>query len=282
MLLESITTKITLCIVILTILFIGKSNAVAPCIFSLVSTAGTTYNYDFSMLNNKQTQSCPDSGGNTYEFQYCTNYICGSSSSSYADCQQDSNQAYHGIGDWTQATSQWSFLDPNNPTQGLLLKLTGGTAGGDGCQTTNKNRESSVTFQCKAGADGLTMQSCTEDSSMHCNYVLTIPSSIACGSTAPPPPPPGGSDDKHGLSGGSIFLIIFFVLIPVYIALGCLYQRKKNGTTSMADSCPNYEFWSSLPGYIKEGFVFSKNKIFEWIARCRGQSSDQSGYEAVK
>uniref|UniRef100_H2Z8L3 Cation-dependent mannose-6-phosphate receptor n=1 Tax=Ciona savignyi TaxID=51511 RepID=H2Z8L3_CIOSA len=63
---------------------------------------------------------------------------------------------------------------------------------------------------------------------------------------------------NHSLSGGSVLLIIFFVLLFVYLVGGILYNRYKNEKTGL-DMIPNREFWSSLPGLIADGvkFIFS-------------------------
>jgi hypothetical protein len=42
------------------------------------------------------------------------------------------------------------------------------------------------------------------------------------------------------LSGGWVFIIILCVVIPVYVAGGCLYKSQKLGATGM-DKCPNVE-----------------------------------------
>ncbi|XP_066919936.1 uncharacterized protein [Clytia hemisphaerica] len=72
----------------------------------------------------------------------------------------------------------------------------------------------------------------------------------------------GGSGAKSGgLSKGSILCISLLVISVVYIVGGILinkYVRKVDESTSL---CPNAEFWKVLPGYIKDGFMFTKSKI---------------------
>jgi hypothetical protein len=71
--------------------------------------------------------------------------------------------------------------------------------------------------------------------------------------------PSGGGG---GISGGSVLLILFFVGVPVYIAGGCIYKRKKLGTTGMKESCPQNEFWFDMfPALVKEGFHFVLVKL---------------------
>lgn len=82
------------------------------------------------------------------------------------------------------------------------------------------------------------------------NYHFTLKSGWCC---------PGHKDDGGGdgaLSVGSIMLIIFFVLLIAYFALGTVFQvtvRKASGH----EKIPNYMLWSQLPGLIKDGFKFT-------------------------
>jgi hypothetical protein len=71
----------------------------------------------------------------------------------------------------------------------------------------------------------------------------------------------GGGGESGGLSFGGIMLILIVVLVPVYIAAGCVYKRKKLGTTGMLESCPQSEFWMSIPGLVKDGFAFTLVKL---------------------
>jgi len=75
----------------------------------------------------------------------------------------------------------------------------------------------------------------------------------------------GGNKPDGGLSGGWVFIIILIVLIPVYVAIGCVYKAKTKGTTGM-ESCPNIDFWRDLPGLVKDGFRFT-------FSKCRGGGS---------
>ncbi|XP_048755148.1 uncharacterized protein LOC125666064 isoform X1 [Ostrea edulis] len=58
-----------------------------------------------------------------------------------------------------------------------------------------------------------------------------------------------------GLSAGTILIIIFVAMIPVYLIGGVLFQvfvRKNSGMKVI----PNYNFWVGLPGLIKDGMLF--------------------------
>jgi hypothetical protein len=82
------------------------------------------------------------------------------------------------------------------------------------------------------------------------NYVQSHPA--ACkGSTAGA----GGG----GLSGGSIFLIIFFASAFVYVVAGCMWNVKRNGLSPGPEACPQRAFWASIPGNVAAGLRFTAN-----------------------
>ncbi|XP_064648078.1 uncharacterized protein LOC135500491 [Lineus longissimus] len=63
-----------------------------------------------------------------------------------------------------------------------------------------------------------------------------------------------------GLSIGSILIIIFFVGIIVYVAAGIVFMvfvKKESGPKIV----PNVNFWTALPGYVKDGVLFVYNSV---------------------
>ncbi|XP_068670726.1 uncharacterized protein [Montipora foliosa] len=87
------------------------------------------------------------------------------------------------------------------------------------------------------------------------------------------PPLPSGS---HGLSLGSILVIIFFCLVIVYITSGILvnkYIRSVEGNKVF----PNYSFWMDLPYFIKDGCVFT----FHSLQSLCGKGTRRSGYASI-
>lgn len=79
---------------------------------------------------------------------------------------------------------------------------------------------------------------------------------------------------KPKLSGGSIFLIIFFVTLAVYLIAGVAYMRIRHEAEG-ADLIPNREFWADLPVLVKDGVVFSLAKV------SGGRICSDGGYENV-
>jgi hypothetical protein len=76
---------------------------------------------------------------------------------------------------------------------------------------------------------------------------LGITSPEACARASP--------DGKHGLSGGWIFIILFFVAVILYFLCGCLFKHYRQGTMGL-ESTPNVDFWRELPGLLKDGCIF--------------------------
>jgi len=93
----------------------------------------------------------------------------------------------------------------------------------------------------------------------NCTYLITVQSSTGCKLKISPPP--------SGLSGGSIFLIIFFVGLATYFMVGALIKWKFMGAPVGVDMIPNVEFWTSLPGLFVAGCVFTKDKIMGLFGR---------------
>eukprot|EP01060_Flectonema_neradi_P030088 TRINITY_DN42_c1_g1_i5.p1 TRINITY_DN42_c1_g1~~TRINITY_DN42_c1_g1_i5.p1 ORF type:complete len:187 (+),score=39.22 TRINITY_DN42_c1_g1_i5:52-612(+) len=77
----------------------------------------------------------------------------------------------------------------------------------------------------------------------------------------PPPGPPSKSDD--GITGGGVFLIIFFVGGFLYFAIGAAFMFKVKGERGV-NVIPHVNFWKDLPTLMKDGALFLKSKI------CRG------------
>ena len=63
-----------------------------------------------------------------------------------------------------------------------------------------------------------------------------------------------------GLSGGSILLILVFVVIIVYLIIGIGLQKLKHGATG-TDVIPNKSFWFGCGGLVKDGGMFLAGKI---------------------
>jgi hypothetical protein len=162
----------------------------------------------------------------------------------------------------------FSWISDSDHTQGVQMQFTNG----DQCWQPGGRmitRTVNVLFPCTPGAGTASSFSVVEDTTT-CIFTLKLNTQESCpgGNPSNPPGPSGGG----GLGGGSIFLILLLVGTLVYIAAGCVYKRKKIGTTTMKESCPNNEFWFGLPGLVKDGFRYSFNMI---RTGCKSGSNQQ-------
>jgi len=57
------------------------------------------------------------------------------------------------------------------------------------------------------------------------------------------------------LSGGSILLILCFVLLAVYLLIGTLFMKYKKGAIG-TEIVPNKDFWTDIPHLVKDGLTF--------------------------
>ena len=64
------------------------------------------------------------------------------------------------------------------------------------------------------------------------------------------------------MSIGDVLLLVFFLALFLYFAVGICVQifvRKRSGINAV----PNKDFWTALPGLIKDGSNFTYNRIFK-------------------
>jgi len=74
---------------------------------------------------------------------------------------------------------------------------------------------------------------------------------------------PGGSSLlRNRVSGGTIFLILLLIGVFLYILIGCVFNKYKRGTTGLKETCPQNEFWWGFCGYVRDGCLFTKAKVF--------------------
>jgi len=82
------------------------------------------------------------------------------------------------------------------------------------------------------------------------DYKFTFDSSAAC---------PTGRASV--MSGGSIFLIILFVVAASYVVGFVAYNYAVKKTQPGPDLLPHLEFWKSVPGLVQDGITFTIQKV---------------------
>ncbi|XP_060069574.1 uncharacterized protein LOC132549643 [Ylistrum balloti] len=122
-----------------------------------------------------------------------------------------------------------------------------------------------VTLLCDANAIDPTIQVLGEQGFNSLLYAFTITSHCACPgacSLNPNPIDPGKATItvEAGISAGTVLCIIAIVGIIVYVGGGMTYMKVKKQATGTG-MIPNKDFWTAIPGLIKEGAVFTYQKI---------------------
>jgi len=171
---------------------------------------------------------------------------CGPSGSSYAVLINGTGptQKCYSIGD---SSIKPTFSDGmNGPGAGVTISYK--TSGG--CLT-------AVRVNCNSQIDYVWKN--VQPTNANCTYLITVQAKVGCKLK--------GSGPHSGLSGGSIFLIIFFVGLATYFMVGALIKWKLMGAPAGVDMIPNVEFWTSLPGLVADGCRFTKAKIMGLLGK---------------
>eukprot|EP00695_Tsukubamonas_globosa_P003323 TRINITY_DN573_c0_g1_i1.p1 TRINITY_DN573_c0_g1~~TRINITY_DN573_c0_g1_i1.p1 ORF type:complete len:169 (+),score=46.54 TRINITY_DN573_c0_g1_i1:323-829(+) len=154
---------------------------------------------------------------------------------------------------------KWRLFFPNNcnglsyPSpaswsqagNGLVLTYSAGSQTGSG-----NVRATAITFTCDPSATATSPVFVTETLvGKVLTYSYTWTTAAACPVTG-----------AGGLSGGSIFDIVFFVSLTLYFGIGYTWRYKKFGLRGV-EAIPNIDFWRDLPSLLKDGFRFLQSKM---------------------
>jgi len=153
----------------------------------------------------------------------------------------------------------WALLNPSAPTQGVALKYISE----EPCQ--GAFREIIVNFICKEGTIGGPTQLSTPTG---CLSVMDFETMYGC------PKKASSGLGAGGLSIGSILLIILLCLSVVYLGAGLWYNIQYKHERFGVDALPHKEFWSAIPGLVKDGAVFSFQKAKGIYENYRGRSGE--------
>ncbi|XP_067661749.1 cation-dependent mannose-6-phosphate receptor-like [Haliotis asinina] len=85
--------------------------------------------------------------------------------------------------------------------------------------------------------------------------------------------PDGCLTSDTSLSAGTILLLIFFTLFILYFGVGSLYRKSVYGAEGR-EIVPHTSFWFSLPGLIKDGYLF-------FISPCLGDRVEYRYYDKL-
>ena len=94
-----------------------------------------------------------------------------------------------------------------------------------------------------------------------CSWNVTVRSRYGCFDFIPyTPSNGGGGSEMSNLSGGSVFLIIFIVILLTYLILGCAYNSFYHGRVGM-DAVPNKDTWTQIVRYTRAGCETTRDTI---------------------
>jgi len=115
-------------------------------------------------------------------------------------------------------------------------------------------RTTHLIVQCDASVAGTpTVVGISEPG--ECIYNINMKSKHACAIGG------GSGGGSGGLSGGWIFVIILLCGSVLYLLVGVVVKWKVMNTEPGTELIPNIDFWRDLPGLIKDGAVYVKNKL---------------------
>lgn len=158
----------------------------------------------------------------------------------------------------------WSLLDPAHPELGVKAV----TKTGDHCgMNVRSPRITTWKFTCnpKVAYGPLTAQdhgpSCAGE-----GYIFHMETKYAC---------------PAGIGSGWVFVLVVVFGFLLYVLLGFAWNHKMNGLP-LAESFPHPEFWRGLPSLVRDGCVFSFDKIQTCIALVQARRLERQGYQRAE
>jgi len=128
-------------------------------------------------------------------------------------------------------------------------------------ETTKQRKSATISFLCDRDPEVVTAASFVGTDPDECAYFFEVRSQHACGGVQP---------HKPGSVGpGSVFAIIFFITVLVYIFGGIFYQRTVAHARGWRQ-LPNYSLWSGLWNFIKDLFIILTSSCARFLPSRRG------------
>lgn len=113
------------------------------------------------------------------------------------------------------------------------------------------------------------------------NFDFHFTTSQVCNGVVPPPPGgPTGAEEPPACGGGCAFVIVVFVGAFVYVVVTVLFFYIQQGKRGL-ELIPHAEFWKDFASLIKEGVVFSVQKIRALICKSGPYAGEGSSYQQV-
>jgi hypothetical protein len=96
----------------------------------------------------------------------------------------------------------------------------------------------------------------------------------------PPPSPPAPLASEPACSGGCAYVIVVFVGGFVYVVVTVLFYYFRQGKRGL-ELLPHPDFWKEFAYCVKDGVIFSVQKIRALICKSGPYAGDGSSYQQV-
>ena len=162
--------------------------------------------------------------------------------------------------EWSELTLPVTETNPEGKGVSITYK------NGDHCNPIHKShRETTVNIACsKTAAAGRLIEMTKQGP---CKMVFKMESAYAC-------------PTRHGLSYGSIFVIILTLLVLGYCIGGAFINYKLNGAERKIE-IPHRKFWLVLPKYAMSGCKISFHKTKEFVQSKMKKRTEASKPETI-
>ncbi|KAK3331732.1 mannose-6-phosphate receptor binding domain-containing protein [Cercophora scortea] len=125
----------------------------------------------------------------------------------------------------------------------------------------SRRKSATISFLCDRDPDTLTAASFVGTDPDECAYFFEVRSQHACAGAEPHTP---GS-----VGPGSVFVIIFFIAVLVYVLGGIFYQRTVAHARGWRQ-LPNYSMWAGIWSFITDTFVILTSSCARFLPSRRG------------
>ncbi|KAL2259634.1 hypothetical protein VTK26DRAFT_6625 [Humicola hyalothermophila] len=124
-----------------------------------------------------------------------------------------------------------------------------------------RRKSATISFLCDHDPDVPTAASFVGADPDECAYFFEVRSRHACAAAEP---------HKPGSVGpGSVFAIIFFIAVLVYVVGGIFYQRAVANARGWRQ-LPNYSLWASIWSFVRDLLIILTSSCARLIPRRRG------------
>ena len=109
------------------------------------------------------------------------------------------------------------------------------------------------------------------------NYRIVFPTCYACEKGCPGGDKPGDNPGKGNTFFGTFF-IVFIIVFSIYCIGGVFFNIYKNEKKGL-EAIPHRDFWGALPGYTKDGIVYSTTTVYSFVKGGASSGNGRDNYQ---